>query len=224
MQRVPEPELMLDPEQARAYAEADFEEAHSHCVALLLDRLGPCDDAGLALDLGCGAADITLRVARALPNWTFDAIDGSRAMLDCGEQAVIGAGLAERVRLHEALLPVVALPGGPYDLLFSNSLLHHLPDPSVLWSTCSEAGRPGTPVFVMDLLRPDSAAQVNELVARYAADEAPLLQRDFEASLFAAYRIDEVRAQLAAACLDALQVEAVSDRHWIAWGALPPTG
>ena len=176
-----------------------------------------------ASQMGCGAADITLRVARALSNWTFDGVDGSRAMLDCGEQAVSDAGLAERVRLHECLLPTPDLPGAPYDLVFSNSLLHHLPDPTVLWSTCIEAGRPETPLFVMDLLRPDSPAQVAELVRSYAAEESDLLRRDFEASLFAAYRIDEVREQLSAAGLGALQVEAVSDRHWIAWGALPGT-
>ena len=35
MERQPEPELMLGEEQARAYAEADFEEAHSRFAELL---------------------------------------------------------------------------------------------------------------------------------------------------------------------------------------------
>ena len=39
MDRVPEPELMLDPDQARAYAEADFEAPHRHCVKTLFERL-----------------------------------------------------------------------------------------------------------------------------------------------------------------------------------------
>jgi len=221
VERVPEPELMLAPEQARAYADADFEAAHSHCVATLFERLRPLPERGRAVDLGCGAADITLRVARGLPAWMFDGLDGARAMLDCGWQAVREASLEGRVALHERLLPVADWPAAPYDLVFSNSLLHHLPEPGILWSAAAAAGRPGAPLFVMDLHRPESAGQVRALVEQYAADEPELLRRDFEASLFAAYRADEVREQLAAAHLEGLEVEVVSDRHWIAWGTLP---
>ena len=35
MQRVPEPELMSDEDQAMAYANADFEEPHNHFISLL---------------------------------------------------------------------------------------------------------------------------------------------------------------------------------------------
>ena len=221
MDRVPEPELMLDPDQARAYAEADFDAPHSHCVQTLFERLLPLPEQGRAVDLGCGAADITLRVARELPGWTFDGLDGSPAMLDCGSRAVSEAALEDRVVLHERLLPVADWPAASYDLVFSNSLLHHLPDPAVLWSAATMLGRPGAPLFVMDLLRPDSAEQVRALVAQYAGEEPELLRRDFEASLFAAFRIDEVREQLAAANLGGVGVEVISDRHWIAWGTLP---
>ena len=35
MERIPEPELMEDEAQARAYAEANFAEPHSHFIELL---------------------------------------------------------------------------------------------------------------------------------------------------------------------------------------------
>jgi len=220
VQRIPEPELMVDPEQVRAYAEADFEVPHAHCAALLVDRLAPLRASGAALDLGCGAADITLRVARALPGWTFDGVDGSAPMIDFGRRVTAAAGLEGRVRLHELRLPAEALPESAYGLLFSNSLLHHLPAPEILWSAVRAAGAPGAQVFVMDLQRPESAAEVEALVRCYASEEPELLRRDFEASLFASYRAGEVREQLADAGLDRLCVEVVSDRHWIAWGDL----
>ena len=34
MKRIPEPELMLKPDQVSAYAEADFEEPHSNFINL----------------------------------------------------------------------------------------------------------------------------------------------------------------------------------------------
>lgn len=219
MKRVPEPELMDDAAQAQAYARADFREPHARFVRLLRARLPNLPKAGAALDLGCGPADVTLRVARELPGWELDAIDGARAMLDLGRAAVRAAGLAARVRLAQVRLPGGRPPRAHYRLLFSNSLLHHLAEPAWLWDAVKRHAAPDAAVFVMDLRRPVSQAAARGLVERYAADEPELLRRDFLRSLGAAYTDGEVRAQLVAAGLP-LVVEPVGDRHWIAWGTL----
>lgn len=223
MERVAEPELMLDEAQAHAYAAADFSEPHDRFVALLGERCGPLSETGLALDLGCGPGDVTLRFARAFPGWRVDGIDGSPAMLALARQATAREGLDARVRFHEARLPEGAPPGRAYELLFSNSLLHHLAAPQDLWSALRRLGRPGASVFVMDLLRPRSADAARRLVARYAASEPEVLQRDFHRSLLAAYRPEEVREQLSRAGLAGLASEVVSDRHLVVWGTLPGT-
>ncbi len=50
VERVPEPELMDDDEQARAYAEADFADAHDGFVSALKDALGDSDLGDAVLD------------------------------------------------------------------------------------------------------------------------------------------------------------------------------
>ena len=65
MKRVPEPELMEGREQARAYARADFEEPHSRFLSLLQDTFPAGNVGPWVADLGCGTADIGIRVARA---------------------------------------------------------------------------------------------------------------------------------------------------------------
>jgi hypothetical protein len=73
----------------------------------------------------------------------------------------------------------------------------------------------------MDLMRPLNEQVARELVEQYAGGEPQILKRDFYLSLCAAYRPDEVRAQLLAAGLaQQLQTEIVSDRHLIVWGQL----
>ena len=52
MERIPEPELMDEAEQAAAYARADFEEPHSRFIALLSEKLEALPATGFALDLG----------------------------------------------------------------------------------------------------------------------------------------------------------------------------
>ena len=82
MQRIPEPELMTDEHQAIAYANADFEEPHSHFIELLKETIGEqLPQSGTAMDLGCGAADISIRFAKAFPNYQFDALDGADSHL-----------------------------------------------------------------------------------------------------------------------------------------------
>jgi trans-aconitate methyltransferase len=218
MERVPEPELMDEAEQARAYAAADFSEPHQAFVDHFRARF-PDHVPHTALDLGCGPCDVTTRFARAYPGCRLTAIDGAAAMLAEARTALQDAGVAERVRLLQRRLPDLAGLAPGFDTIISNSLLHHLHDPDVLWRSIRLLAAPGAAVQVMDLLRPGSARQLKGLVALHAQGAPEVLRRDFANSLRAAFRVDEIRAQLAAARL-ALTVEVVSDRHVLVSGRL----
>ena len=218
MNRTPEPELMLGQEQVRAYSEADFEEPHSRFIELFSRCFPGKVTAGTVLDLGCGSADISLRFARAYPQSRIHGVDGSEAMLRFGEQAVCREGFEERIQLIHCTLPTRELPQKSYDGVISNSLLHHLQDPQVLWQTVKQFARPEAPVFVMDLMRPASEVQAKEFTETYVASEPEILKRDFYHSLKSAYRADEIRTQLDEAGLNRFTVEMISNRHMIVWG------
>lgn len=221
MERIPEPELMDDESQAQAYAEADFEEPNSRFIELLQGAFPLEAITGYVLDLGCGPGDITLRVARTWPQCIIHGVDGAAAMLQYAQQIAHKAGLDKRVQFVRGRLPEATLPREKYNVLISNSLLHHLPEPTILWNSLKRYGVHGAPVFIMDLYRPASCAEAQALVKYYAADEPPILQRDFFNSLRAAFDPSEVQQQLAQTGLDSLQVEVVSDRHLAISGFLP---
>lgn len=212
--RTPEPELMEGLEQARAYAAEDFSEPNT----LFLKRfrlLHPRPPgAARVLDLGCGPADICLRFARAFPDAEIHALDGSEAMLDHARRALEREPeLAPRVQLLCATLPSADISDGAYDIVLSNSLLHHLHDPAVLWETIKGAAKREATVLVMDLFRPPSKAAAAALVAAHAGSAPEVLRRDFHNSLLAAFTPEEVEEQLQVAGLAQLRVERVSDRH-----------
>ncbi|MCP5305111.1 MAG: class I SAM-dependent methyltransferase [Chromatiaceae bacterium] len=222
MQRIPEPEeLMDDAEQAYAYARADFSEANSLFVALLEEAAGGTLD-GRLLDLGCGPADIPLDLLHRHPRLAVDALDGAPAMLALAREHLATAGerFLHRMQLLCEHLPCEALRSGHYQFVASNSLLHHLADPAVMWQTVARCAAPGAQVLVMDLARPASEIAVDALVETYAMDAPEVLRRDFRNSLFAAYTPDEVEGQLMAAGLGGLQVDRVSDRHLAISGVL----
>lgn len=221
MHRIPEPDLMDTDEQALAYAQGQFDEPHNRFVSLFGETFPGLALRGHVLDLGCGPADVTLRFARAYRDCRIDGVDGALAMLHYGQQAVAVSELGGRVRLLHGYLPGAQLPRERYDAVISNSLLHHLEDPHVLWECIHRYAAPGAPVFVMDLMRPESVVQAELLLETYAANEPPILRQDFFNSLLAAYRVPEVAAQLASAGLARLEVRAVSDRHLTVSGHAP---
>ena len=222
MERTPEPELMTEDHQAKAYALADFEEAHRRMIDAFGELSPSLHRSGHAIDLGCGPGDIACRFAQHYPGWRVDGVDASPAMLGYG--SVIAdryPGVATRVRLVEGLLPDCALPRDTYDAVLSNSLLHHLAEPQVLWTAVRRLAGSGAPVLIMDLLRPTVEGLVDDLVEEYAAGEPEVLRRDFANSLRAAYRVDEVESQLAEARLPWLAVRTVTDRHLVVSGVAP---
>jgi SAM-dependent methyltransferase len=227
MQRITEPELMDDQAQAEAYAEADFSEAHSRIVDTF-DSCFPGDDVtGHVLDLGCGPGDISFRFAARYPGCSVMGVDGSSAMIRLANaRKARGSVTGDRVRFIEGLLPGAAIPPGvsiptvPFAAIISNSLLHHLHEPRVLWETVLRVASPGTKVYVVDLFRPETVAEVRRLVNEYAAGEPDILCRDFYNSLCAAFEPHEVESQLVAAGLSGLAVDVISDRHLVVHGVL----
>lgn len=211
---------MDEAEQARAYALADYSGPHQAFVERFAERFPGVTD-GDWVDLGCGPADVTERFARAFPRSRLLGVDGSQAMLAEGRLRLSSSDLVERIELRLMRLPTTELDGRRFEAVISNSLLHHLPEPKVLWDTVRAVARSGAAIAVMDLLRPPDRTTAEEFVARYAGDAPVILRRDFLASLLAAYRVDEVESQLADAGLGRLNVEVVSDRHLLVWGLAP---
>jgi len=212
IERTPEPEVMDDEARAKAYADADFSEVDQAFVDALLKTFPEAASARI-LDLGCGPAQIPIRLAKAAPEALITAVDASKPMLDLGRRAVLKSGVGGRVLLHEGHIPGLALPARSFGAVVSNSLLHHLGRPEDLFEEVLRLGRPGAPVFVMDLRRPDSEEEAQQIVDESDESESPLLKEDFYASLLAAYTPEEVSDQLRTAGFEDAKAEAVGERH-----------
>ena len=219
MQRVVESELMDDRTQAEAYAVADFQEAHTRIVQAFDICFPGVELEGKILDLGCGPGDIAFRFAARFPNSSVMGVDGSGAMISLANaRRADETQLRDRVTFMEGLIPGAPIPQGPYSAIVSNSLLHHLHHPEVLWQTVSQYASPGTKIFIADLFRPMSAEDARKIVDEYSADEPEILRRDFYNSLLAAFEPKETMQQLAEAGLTELEVKEISDRHLLIFG------
>jgi len=219
MERVLESELMDDELQSIAYARADFSASNQFFVDGFINDFP--QRLRTAVDIGCGPGDVMIRLARALPDLHITAIDASAPMIALARGAVMTEGASDRIELVQGYVPGVALQAHSFDAVLSKDLLHHVPDPSVLWKEVARLGRPGAVVYVMDLVRPPTREEAHRIVDRVAAREDPILREDFYNSLCAAFTVDELREQVAAAGLD-LEVRQASDRHALISGVTSP--
>src|SRR2546425_210812 len=76
MERILEPELMDDEAQALAYAQADFVEVNRGFVDRFRTAF-PDLTRSRVVDLGCGPADIPIRLVRLMPTLGVTAVDAS---------------------------------------------------------------------------------------------------------------------------------------------------
>ena len=218
MNRTLEPELMEDDAQVQAYASADFSQENQGFVDLFREYF-PEFSEGHVLDLGCGPGDIPIRLARAIPGCRITAVDASAPMIRVAEDRVRHAGLPDRITFRCERFQDLA-GANMADAAMSNSLLHHVPNPLQFWHKLRVAVKPGSPVLVMDLLRPESPEEAQAIVDRYASGAPDILRRDFYNSLLAAFTEDEISAQLAQMNLTRLIIDVPDDRHWVVGGMI----
>lgn len=201
---------MDDMQQAMAYAQADFSSSNQMFVDDLVESYG--SRLGTVLDIGCGPGDIPIRLARAKSSVYVIAVDASEVMVSLAHEAAETTNLLQRVRVVRGRIPGLRLRAGGFDAIVSKDLLHHLPDPMVLWEEIKRLGRPGVVVYVMDLFRPETQEAARQIVESVSGGESEVLKRDFYNSLLAAFTPDEVRDQLRRGGLG-LEVDVVSERH-----------
>ena len=221
MQRVPEPELMNDIDQVAAYGAADFNAGDDHTLGLirsLVRETGSAAPPRRVIDLGCGPGNITFRLCDAFPTSEVIGVDGAAAMLHLARARAVSMHHppcfieSSLQQLFDSDLLKTA------DLIVSNSLLHHLHQPDLLWSLTGSLAVHGCRVLHRDLRRPFSLSELDRLQRQYLPEAPSVLIQDFRASLAAAFDPDEVTSQLKKAGLSGLRVEPEDDRYLVVSG------
>lgn len=212
MKRTPEPEIMGEDAEAKVYELADFSEVNQAFAERVVEMV-PCPY-GVLIDIGCGPGDILVRILGLKQTFMSLGLDGSKTMLDLAQKRMKSEALENSVHLIQGDAKNLNFPGDRVDVVISNSLVHHLPDPLPFWQEVHRVCRPGGTILVQDLSRPDSPEEAKSIVERESGSEPQLLKDLFFYSLLASFTVDEVEQQVAAAGLQEVTVRMSSDRHW----------
>lgn len=136
-------------------------------------------------------------------------------MLALGQKNVVAAGLTAQIELVYADAKNLPWPDQSFDVIISNSLIHHLPDPLPCFQEMRRLLKPQGNIIVRDLFRPDSTAAIDQIVAAAEGPGFDARQRQlFWDSLHAAFTVPEIEAIATEAGLTKAQVYQSSERHW----------
>lgn len=209
MKRILEPEVMDTVEEAAEYDAMD----HTGPNASFMERLLELGAAGRFLDIGTGPGHIPLLICEELPGSSVLGVDLSENMLIHANRHREGSAFVERIEYKLMDAKDLELPDGHFDAVYSNTILHHIPDPRPFLSEAYRMLRPGGALLIRDLFRPESEERRDELVELYAVGASENQRELFRASLHAAFTPDELRAIADEAGLKSAEVVIDSDRH-----------
>ncbi len=211
IERTLEPEVMDSPDEAAVYDAMN----HDAVNRLFVEELLAVGDLGTdVLDLGTGTARIPIELCRQNDEIRILAIDLAYSMLDVAKINVEIANLADRITLGLVDAKEMEYEDGLFSTVMSNSIIHHIPEPATAIAQSVRVTKTGGLLFFRDLMRPESEADVDQLVQTYAGDESEHGREMFYNSLHAALSLDEIRSLVGPHGFDAESVQATSDRHW----------
>jgi ubiquinone/menaquinone biosynthesis C-methylase UbiE len=132
------------------------------------------------------------------PGLSVLAVDMAEEMLRLAARNLALAGFEDACAVAKMDAKALDVPSASFDLVMSNSLAHHLPEPLDLFREIARVVKPGGAVLVRDLLRPESPEAARAIVERVTPDDSPRQKQLFFDS----------------AGLEGAAVAQVSDRHW----------
>lgn len=211
MDRTLEPEYMDTDEEADGYAAMD----HLVPNTAFVDRLEELGAAQVErfVDLGCGPGHIPIMVAERFKQCEVVGVDAASKMLVYAERFAAASPAKARLQFQQLDAKTMAFEDASFSGVYSNTVLHHIPDPVPFLREAYRILKPGGLLLIRDLFRPINAAIADELVELYDSESTPAQQELFRASLHAALTSDELKQAAIDAGIRDFELSVDSDRH-----------
>jgi SAM-dependent methyltransferase len=205
MIRVPEPTLMTDIKQCQSFTNSNRDYVRDLFIDLLTSRY---QLQGTILNLGCGPCDFDLALCEINSAINIISVDGSPAMIDIAQG---------KIKDYPITLVCDFFNNLTYraDITISSLTLHHQLEPTSFWESVKANTKNGGYVCVMDMIRPTSYEQIDNIVNKLAGSEDEIFKTDFKNSLAASFTVNEIKQQLCDTNLN-LTVEVVGELGIIA--------
>jgi ubiquinone/menaquinone biosynthesis C-methylase UbiE len=213
LHRILEPEVMDTLEEALEYDSMDHSQVNEvFCNDFFAAR--NLTDGVQILDVGTGTAQIPIAMCKRNNGLKITAIDLAESMLTLGNKNIQTARLEDSITLVQIDSKKMPYPDKSFDQVISNSIIHHIPNPLECFKEMIRVTKKDGLLFIRDLLRPFSMAELQNIVSLHAGDATPKQKQLFTDSLHASLSLTEVREMVKLFGFEAFTVIQSSNRHW----------
>lgn len=213
LHRILEPEVMDTLEEAFEYDSMDHSQVNEvFCNDFFAAR--NLTDGAQILDVGTGTAQIPIAMCRRNSGLKITAIDLAESMLTLGNKNIQTARLQDSIILGQVDSKKMPYPDESFDQVISNSIIHHIPNPLECFKEMIRVTKKDGLLFIRDLLRPFSMAELQNIVNLHAGDATPKQKQLFTDSLHASLSLTEVREMVKLFGFEGFTVIQSSNRHW----------
>ena len=165
------------------------------------------------LDLGTGPGHIPLLIAAEMADAKIMAVDLSKHMLEIARTKLTATRFVDRIAFELADVKNLPYEDHAFDVVFSNTILHHIPQPIEMLREAWRVLRPGGILLIRDLYRPADEATLEDLVAMHTVGCDDHQRAMFRDSLKAALTPDELRTLAIEAGMENVDIVIDTDRH-----------
>ena len=151
--RIPGQEGIEDPEIASAFEWVSRTPQMRWIRHFVISQAVVLKNHGEAVDLGCGAGQLVMEMARKAPALQMTGIDLSEKMLADARQSIQRVGLEDQVDFRLGNVEEIPFPDQSLDLVISTASLHHWTDPVKVLNEIDRILKPGGAYYVFDLRR-----------------------------------------------------------------------
>ncbi len=213
MGRILEPEVMDDPEESTAYANAT-EQAYldrldssfvEHALSLGVQR-------GVLVDVGCGPGKIPAKILKANPAFYAVVLDLSKHMVKIAQDTAKAQGLNIKMDVLRGDSKRLPLRNSCFNFVISNSLIHHLADPLPTLNEMHRVVTRNGAILIRDLKRPGPFV-FRIHAAIFGRHYSGKMRKLYEDSLQAAFTAPELQDILRKSMIEQGQVFRKSATH-----------
>ena len=167
---------------------------------------------GKVLEIGIGPARIATRLVTYNPQFSVIGIDLSTNMLNIAKNNIKDANIDEtKIILIKSDAKKLPFKNESFDLVISQNMLHHLPDPVLMLSEINRVVKNTGAILIRDVIRPP-----NKLIAKIYSyilglNYTNTMRIMYYESMLAAFSINEIKSLLNQAGLNNIKIT----RHFL---------
>lgn len=190
--RIPEPEIMLDPQQVKEYSllcDRYLSKSYVEVSNILKERMTSSKTSLLGIDVCIGTAGLSVTLIKNLPNCHIVGIDLSDEMLCLAKENVIKTfGELSQIKLLKQDANYIEFSDNHFDFAVSAFSLHHWVCPEKVLLEMYRVVKPNGWIVLVDLVRKEQ----NLMFSKPIFSCSPLFAQLFENSVKASYTVPEI--------------------------------